>query len=199
MNGKRQIGIFVFDGVELLDAAGPMEVFAVADELSGGQFAHCFTFATSLNAVRSVAGMRLLPDECLDAVKHLDILIIPGGEGVRHWMDDTETQRELQRLAGTSSYRATVCSGALAAAKMNWITGPNFCTHHLVVPEVLKLLPTSCVWRSDLRFVQEGTLFTSAGISAGLDLALHLVEELHSAELSAQVAHYMEYTPQQGF
>jgi transcriptional regulator GlxA family with amidase domain len=199
MNEKRQIGIFVFDGVELLDAAGPMEVFAVADELSSGQFAHCYTFATSLNAVRTVAGMRILPDAGIADVERLDIVIIPGGEGVRHWMDDAATQRELQRLADTSTYRATVCSGALAAAKMNWITGRDFCTHHSVVPEVLKLLPTSSVWRSDLRFVQEGALFTSAGISAGLDLALHLVEVLHSADLSAQVAHYMEYTPQQGF
>lgn len=197
MNKKRRIGIFIFDGVELLDAAGPMEVFAVADELSRGQFADCFTLAHSANTVRSLAGMKIVPDRCLAEVDQVDILVIPGGEGVRHWMDDTAIHHELQRLADSSLYRVTVCSGALAAAKMNWITGPEFCTHHSVADEILKLLPPRCNWRSDLRFVQVDTLFTSAGISAGLDLALHLVEVLHSAELSAQVAHYIEYAPHQ--
>lgn len=195
MKPKPSIGIFVFNGVELLDVAGPLEVFAVADELSHGEFGAPFTFAQSGEPVRSVAGLRLIPDCPLASVQAVDLLVIPGGEGVRHWMDDSAILGELDRLAQTSSIRMTVCSGALAAAKLGWIHSSDFCTHHEVADEVMELAPQAH-WRHDLRFIEDNGYYSSAGISAGIDLALHLVAQLHSQELAHEVARYMEYTPQ---
>lgn len=193
MSKRLQIGFFIFDGVELLDLAGPLEVFAVADELSGRCFAESFTFSGASKPVRSVAGLHLVPDRLSQEVDGLDLLVIPGGEGVRHWMKDLELLNELQRIKKVSSMQVLICSSALAAAEMGWIGADEFCTHHLVAEEVLERLPPGAQWLSDQRFVKSGSLYSSAGISAGIDLALHLVERLHSRDLASATAHYMEY------
>ncbi len=198
MTTKPNIGIFIFDGVELLDAAGPLEVFAVADELSGGNFGRVLTFGITTQPVKSVAGLQLIPDRAMADVQALDVLVVPGGEGVRHWMCNSMCMDELKRIGRTCTVRMTVCSGALAAAKLGWIKQTDFCTHHLVAHEVAELLPKTARWRNDLRFTGSDGLYTSAGISAGIDLALYLVAQLHSADLGNKVAGYLEYTSPQG-
>lgn len=192
---RKNLGIFIFEGVETLDVAGPFEVFSVADELFGFELYSAVTFAETKAAVRTVNGLSINPTYDFTNVPPLDVLIIPGGEGVRRAVADPALLAFIERLSLTAQYVLTVCSGALLAAHLGWLKNKQYCTHHLLYTTIAAIEPDGLP-RQDLRFTGDGKLYTSAGVSAGIDLALYIVALVNGAETSQQVAGYLEYTAQ---
>jgi transcriptional regulator GlxA family with amidase domain len=193
MAAQHLVGIFVFDDVEVLDFCGPFEVFSVAGSERGpasGAF-EVMLVATSLDPVTTRGGMRVLPDFTIEEHPPLDILIVPGGPGTRR---DIHDQRIIDWLARAEPRLAlaSVCTGALLLAEAGRLDGLAATTHAgshewLARYEHVALRP-------DQRFVDNGAVLTSAGVSAGIDMALHLVERLAGAEAAQWTARVMEYT-----
>lgn len=192
------IGILVFDDMELLDMAGPYEVFTTAARVHGrsqpagtAPLFSVSTLARSSAPVRARAGLRVQPDYTLQAHPPLHCAIVPGG------VVDGELQQP-QTLAWIAAQRrsaavlASVCTGALLLAQAGVLDGLAATTHWEDLDALRTLRPAVQV-RPDVRWVDEGAVVTSAGISAGIDMCLHLVRRLHGAELAARTARQMDY------
>ncbi len=188
----RKLGILLFDDVELLDFAGPYEVFAVANELHDHSLFDVFTLSGDGGDIRTVHGLKLSPDYSTENSPPIDILVIPGGDGTKAviqkqallgWIHDTYKQSEIT---------FSVCSGARIPAILGLLDNTEFATHHAVVDDVMAIAPKS-IYRKERRFVDNGRLMTAAGISAGIDLSLYILEKLHGTRVKEQTMRYMEY------
>lgn len=188
----RTIGILLFDDVELLDFAGPYEVFSVANELNDLRLFNIFTISETGLAIRSVHGMKVLPDYSIHNCPSIDILVIPGGEGSRKVIGNEGLMEWIQATVEKTEISFSVCSGARVLAKLGLLENKAFTTHHLVVEDVLSLSRGGKA-NPGKRFVDNGRIMTSAGISAGIDLALYVVEKLHGRLVKENTSAYMEY------
>jgi transcriptional regulator GlxA family with amidase domain len=189
----------VFDEMELLDMAGPYEVFTTAARVQARQqpvgqrpVFSVTTVAPLVGAVRARAGARLLPDTTLETSGAFDVLVLPGG------VVDAELERPelLQWIAWQSRVTpvlASVCTGAFLLAKAGVLDGLDVTTHWEDVEALRQGFPRLRV-HPDRRWLDTGSVLTSAGISAGIDMSLHLVERLHSRELALRTAQQMDYT-----
>ncbi|MGB0389281.1 MAG: DJ-1/PfpI family protein [Ardenticatenaceae bacterium] len=189
------VGIFIFNDIEVLDFCGPLEVFSVASVARGptpGAF-EVKLIAQTLDPISTRGAMRVLPNYTLENHPPLDILLIPGGPGTRR---DIEDQRVIEWIAGSNptTALASVCTGALLLAEAGRLDGLPATTHagsHNWLAQYERV-----TLRPEARFVDNGTILTSAGVSAGIDMALHLVERLVGAESAAFTAKVMEYDRQ---
>lgn len=187
----QSVQIVAFDGMEVLDYAGPYEVFNVAGEIGGGRFSVASVGVTPAPAGRG--GFRVVPDFTLESAPVADILIFPGGAGTRPLVRDERVTGWLRRQATDASLLLTVCTGALVAAGAGLLAGLKATTHHGAFDELAAIDPTTIVVRGP-RFVRTSDrIRTSAGVSAGTDLSLAIVEELAGAELRAAVEDQMEW------
>ncbi|MFC4243841.1 DJ-1/PfpI family protein [Gryllotalpicola reticulitermitis] len=185
------VQIVAFDGMEVLDYAGPYEVFNVAGERSGGRFRVASVGVTAEPAGRG--GFRVVPDFTIDNAPAADILIFPGGRGTRALAQDERVLGWLRGHAADASLLLTVCTGALVAGAAGLLDGLEATTHHGAFDELAAISPTTTVRRGP-RFVRASDrIRTSAGVSAGTDLALAIIEELAGAELRAAVEDEMEW------
>lgn len=189
---RRNVAILLFDEVEVLDFAGPFEVFAVADELSGGSLFNVGTVAESPGTVRARNGLKIVPDFTLESTPTPQLLIIPGGAGTRPLLRKPSVLEWIRRRAATAEHTASVCTGALVLAKAGLLGGLRATTHHENFAELAQLAPATTIDET-ARFTDNGRILTSAGISAGVDLSLHLVARLHGDLVAVQTARYMEY------
>jgi len=189
---RKNVGILLFDDVELLDFAGPCEVFAVADELNNHSLFDVFTLSENGDEIRTIHGLSVKPDYSTENAPRIDILVIPGGDGTKavirnqaflDWIKNTFEQAEIT---------FSVCSGARIPAILDLLDGKEFTTHHAVVDDLIAIAPKS-IYRKGVRFVDNGRLMTAAGISAGIDLSLYIVEKLYGARVKEQTMKYMEY------
>jgi transcriptional regulator GlxA family with amidase domain len=193
----RTVGIYIFDKVEVLDFAGPFEVFTTASRVrihqqpdAAAPF-NVFTIAENIRPVRARGGLLVLPK--YDLVNHppIDVLIIPGG------IVSDELQREsviqwIVQCARTASITASVCTGASLLAKAGLLDGKQATTHWEDIPEMRAMFPQVEV-KAETRWVDTGTIVSSAGISAGIDMSLHLVKRLESEDLAVRTARQMEF------
>lgn len=192
------IGILVFDEMELLDMAGPYEVFTTAarvharQQLAGADpLFTVTTLARSLAPVRARAGLQVQPDRTLAEHPPLACALVPGG------VVDAEL-RQPETLAWIAAQRrrapvlASVCTGALLLAEAGVLDGLAATTHWEDLDALRALRPAVQV-REGVRWVDEGAVITSAGISAGIDMCLHLVERLHSRDLAQRTARQMDH------
>lgn len=187
------IGILVFDDVELLDMAGPYEVFTTAARVHGSS-QPLFTvsmLARNSAPVRARAGLRLLPDHSLQDHPPLHGAIVPGGV-VDAELAQPETIAWIAAQRRSAPVLASVCTGALLLAQAGVLDGLAATTHWEDLDALRALRPAVQV-RDGVRWVDEGAVVTSAGISAGIDMCLHLVRRLHSAELAVRTARQMDY------
>lgn len=192
------VGILIFDEVELLDMAGPYEVFTTAARVHGRSqpagtplLFNVFTLARSAAPVQARAGLRLQPDCTLDDHPPLDCAIVPGGVvdaelGQAALMDWIDAQ------AGSARLLASVCTGALLLAQAGVLDGLEATTHWEDV-EALRALRPGLRVLEGRRWVDAGRIVSSAGISAGIDMSLHLVERLQGRELALRTARQMEF------
>jgi transcriptional regulator GlxA family with amidase domain len=194
---RKQTGIVVFDDVEVLDFCGPFEVFSVTrlnerkrrEELSPF---NVFLVAETKGPVGASGGMKVLPDYDLDDCPALDILVVPGGWGTRREMDNERLLRWIADRSRQVKVLASVCTGALLLGKAGLLDGRRATTHWRSLEWMQELLPKTLV-EKQLHFVEDGTLFTSAGISAGIDMSLQVVSRLFGDDIARATARHMEY------
>lgn len=195
------IGILLFDDVELLDMAGPYEVFTTATRMHGrlppqeqAGAAPLFTvntLALDERPVRARAGLMLQPDATLQAHPPLDVLIVPGGV-VEAELGNEPLIAWIVAQAAMVPLVASVCTGALLLAQAGLLDGHEVTTHWEDLDALRALRPGLRVV-GDRRWVDAGRIVTSAGISAGIDMSLHLVERLHSRALALRTARQMDF------
>jgi transcriptional regulator GlxA family with amidase domain len=188
----RRVAIYIFPDVEVLDFAGPYEVFAVTNELNERRLFHTFTVAERAGPVRARNGLGVVPDHTFADCPPPDLLVVPGGLGTRPLLDRPDVVAWVAARAAAAEITASVCTGSLLLAKAGLLAGRRATTHHLRHDLLRELAPDATVL-TDRRWVDEGRVATSAGISAGIDLSLHLVARLHGTEVAARTARYMEY------
>jgi len=191
------VAIFVFPDAEVLDFAGPYEVFTTATRVlarkapaAPAPFA-VFTVARDAGTVRARAGLVVTPDYTFADHPPIDLLIIPGGV-VTAQLKMPEVAEWIQRTAAAARLTASVCTGAFLLAQAGLLEGKSATTHWADVDELREMFPSLTVLESR-RWVDEGSIVTSAGISAGIDMSLHLVERFAGRELALGTARQMEF------
>jgi transcriptional regulator GlxA family with amidase domain len=189
------IGVALFDGAEELDWAGPWEVLAAWAEQWPDDGVHAFTLAREDRPVTCAKGLRVLPDETWESAPPLDVLVYPGGRGTRPQLQDEAVLDWIRGLAAGETVVASVCTGSLVLAAAGLLDGKPATTHWGSL-EVLPTLGQDIEVRPDDRFVDNGNILTAAGVSAGIDMALHLVARLHSPERAREVRRYIQYDPE---
>ncbi|MCB1888690.1 MAG: DJ-1/PfpI family protein [Rhodocyclaceae bacterium] len=192
----RQVGIYVYPGVEVLDFAGPFEVFTTASRVAARRAAaeppfRVLTLAREPGPVTARAGFRHLPDALIGDHPPLDLLVVPGGDE-RNERDEPALMAWLQRTAPGLEVLASVCTGAFLLAGASLLDGRRVTTHWEDVAELARLYPALAVADTG-RWIDDGDVVTSAGISAGLDMALHLVARSAGEELAMATARQMDY------
>lgn len=190
---KKKIGILVYPDAEVLDFSGPFEVFSVASMLYDHQLFDVFTVAKMKDSVKAVNGLSINPDYDFNTCPQIDVLIISGGDGSRSLINDEETLDWISKTHLLSTYTISICSGARLLGKLGLLDGLPHVTHHLVYDHLEEIAPKGIPMKNH-RFVQsDARIFTSGGISAGIDLSFHLLGILAGKEVKQATAEYMEY------
>ena len=190
-----RIGIFVFDGAEELDWAGPWEVLAAWARIWSDDDVEVFTVARAEGPVTCAKGLRMLPDRTWETAPPIDVLLVPGGQGTRPLARDEPTLDWIRGHAAGGALVTSVCTGSLVLAAAGLLRERAAATYWNAFDELLELDPTIEPRRED-RFVDTGEIVTAAGVSAGIDMALHLVARLHSPERARDVRRYIQYDPE---
>lgn len=197
--GRRNVGILIFDGVEVLDFAGPYEVFS-RTRLEPGPVSRrseatapfrVFTVARAVQTVTATGGLQVVPDFGFDDVPPVDLLVIPGGFGTRELMGDPELLEWIRRRADDAEQVASVCTGSLLLAAAGLLAGRRATTHWGALDLLAELDPTITV-EAGARVVSDG-IISSAGVAAGIDMAFQVVEMLHGRDVADETAAYIEY------
>jgi transcriptional regulator GlxA family with amidase domain len=184
----RSVAIFVYQGVELLDFAGPSEVFQ-ATRSGGGRCFAVHTVAETKEPVISQGFLEIRPQYSIEDCPQPDVLVVPGGNVP---LARARVVEWVKRVAPQTELTFSVCNGALLLARAGVLDGLEATTHHGSL-ESLSLSAPGIRVLPGRRFVDNGRVLTAAGVSAGIDGALHAVERLVGRQAAAQTAYYMEY------
>ncbi|MDQ3645843.1 MAG: DJ-1/PfpI family protein [Actinomycetota bacterium] len=190
-----RFGIFIFDGVEELDFAGPYEVLSAWARYWADDDVEVFTFARTAAQVRCAKGLQVIPHYSWETTPEIDVLVYPGGQGNRVHLGDPEIAAWLHGLASQGALMTSVCTGALVYADVGLLDGRPATTHWLHLDEMVAL-GTGITARPEARFVDDGDVVTAAGVSAGIDMALHLIARCHSVERAREVRRIIQYDPE---
>ena len=192
------IGILVFDDAEELDFVGPYEVFTMTNEVFqrfGRPRAHEVSILAERNApVRCAKGMLVVPHGTLAKSPKLDVLLIPGGQGTRREVKNEALLDWIARTAQACTWITSVCTGALLLTAAGPAKGKRVTTHWGFV-EQLRARGETAEVLENIRYVRDGNVVTAAGVSAGIDMALWLVGQMHGATIARAVQRAMEYDP----
>ncbi|MET8044366.1 DJ-1/PfpI family protein [Micromonospora sp. NPDC005215] len=180
-----RVGVVVFDGVQLLDVSGPVDVFAAASR-HGADYSVRLLGWRSAQA-RTSSGVRLIADATLDEAGPVDTLVLTGADDLSALPDPADVRARLGRLVRPATRLAAVCTGAFVLARTGWLDGHPATTHWRHAARLRAEFPEVEV-RPDAIYVTSGRLSTSAGVTAGIDLALALVQADHGVELAREVA-----------
>lgn len=188
---KRNVAILLFQNVEVLDFAGPFEAFSVGSDF--GKDFNVYTVAEHHNPVIALGKLSINPNYTIHNCPPPDILVIPGGFGSRvemnnptiiSWIIDTSKQAELV---------LSICTGALILAKANLLDGLTITTNRLAINDLKEIAPRSATVLEDVRFVDNGKILLSAGVSAGIDMSLYVIGKLLGKKRATETAKLMEY------
>lgn len=186
-----RIGIWVWNGVEELDFAGPYEVLTAWARMARDEREITVQLvAEGTEPITCSHGLRVIPDVALADLGPVDLFLHPGGQ-VGSLLEDDAFQEHLRERA-ESTLMTSVCNGAVVYGKAGLLTGRPAATHWSAVESLAEL---GANVDPDARFVDDGNVVTSAGVSAGIDMSLHLVERLHSEEAAKLVRRYIQYEP----
>ena len=185
------IAIALWDGVEELDFAGPYEVLAAWARMSERPIS-VRTVASSAEAVRCAHDLSVVPDSTWDQLGRVDLLVLPGGD-TRPLQADESFLERMRTLARSGTLMTSVCTGALVYGKAGILEGRRATTHRGALDRLADL---GVEVDRESRFVDTGEVVTAAGVSAGIDMALHLVARLESVERAQEVRRYIQYDPQ---
>ena len=185
-------GLLIFDGAEELDFIGPWEVFTTSRMLRGDADT-AVLIAEGSDPVRCAKGLRVLPDHTLGDHPALDVLLVPGGMGTRREVSNPAITGWIRAVSATAAWTTSVCTGALLLHEAGPARGRRVATH-FAFEDTLQERGDITVIR-DARYVVDGSLVTSQGVSAGIDMALWLVGALHGRDHARQVRRYIQYEP----
>jgi transcriptional regulator GlxA family with amidase domain len=189
-----RIAIAVFEGAEELDFVGPWEVLAAWRYL-GRDDVEVVLVGDTTGPVTCAKGLRVVPDTTWDDLGHVDVLVYPGGYGTRAHLGDDAVRTRLRSLADGGTLMTSVCTGSLVYADAGLLDGRPATTYWTAFDELLPL-GQGIEPRPDDRFVDSGEVVTAAGVSAGIDMALHLVGRLGSPREAREVRRYIQYDPE---
>ncbi|MBK8030909.1 MAG: DJ-1/PfpI family protein [Chloroflexi bacterium] len=189
----RNIAILLFETVEVLDFAGPLEVFAsVNTVLEANPPFNVYTVAETAGPIRAANPLTIVPDYTIDTCPPPDILIIPGGSGSRKAAKSERLIAWVKAQDQRTEFTLSVCTGTRVLAAAGILDGLQATTHFGSLDELAANNPTITVLR-DVRYVDNGHVVTSAGVSAGIDMAFHMVQRLLGEDVARQTARYIEY------
>jgi transcriptional regulator GlxA family with amidase domain len=189
---QRSVGIVLFDDVEVLDFAGPFEVFSVAGRRHALSPFAVYTVSDRGQPIRARNGLVVTPSHSFASCPPLDILLVPGGFGTRREMKNPVMLEWVVQRAGGCELLLSVCTGALVLGTAGLLDGLGSTTHHLAFHELRDAAPRTVV-HEGARIVDNGRLVVSSGVSAGIDMSLHVVGRLLGDDLARETARYMEY------
>jgi transcriptional regulator GlxA family with amidase domain len=194
---RKRVGIVVFPNVEVLDFCGPFEVFSVTrlDEARRREEPSPFEVllvAEQPGPVVATGGLRVLPDVTLESCPPLDILVVPGGWGTRTEIDNPRLLAWIAERARQAETVTSVCTGSMLLGRAGLLDGRRATTHWRSLDWMRQSFPTVTV-EDKLHVVEHGNVLTSAGISAGIDLALRVVARYHGEAVGRATARNMEY------
>lgn len=189
-----RIGIYLFDGAEELDWAGPWEVLS-AWATQFDDDVEAFTLARHDGPVTCAKGLVVVPQFTWVTAPPMDVLVYPGGIGTRKHLGDDEVRTWLTKKSEKGVLITSVCTGSLVLADAGLLANRPATTHWAFLDSLTDIDPTIEV-RRDGRFVDSGEIITAAGVSAGIDMALHLVERLSTTERAKEVRRYIQYDPE---
>jgi len=186
------VGIYIYDNAEVLDFSGPFEVFATADRISKEKTFNTFLISESNGVVKARAQYKVMPDYQIINHPQIDVLVIAGGE---HTAEMTKI-KPIKWIAAQSKkvqLVTSVCTGAFLLARAGVITSHTVTTHWEDINDLKNQYPQLNV-QEGVRWVEDGNLISSAGISAGIDMSLYIVEKLYSKELALATAKQMDFS-----
>lgn len=185
-------GIALFDDVIALDWVAPWEVFSTWARLWPDDGVSVVTVAETIHPVRCVGGLRVLPDTTWAEGAGFDVFVYPGGPGAKSQLGDERVRARVRALSESVPLVGAVSTGALVLADAGLLDGRAATTHWGSL-DLLESTSHDIEVRTNVRFVDAGPVVTSAGVSAGIDLAFHLVARLHSTERALAIARALEY------
>ena len=192
------VGILIFDQVEVLDVAGPFEVFSITrlneerrQQESSSPF-RILLVSEKLCPVLAIGGLRFTPDVTIDNCPELDLLIVPGGWGTRTEVKNVNLLKWIANRASKNMLTASVCTGSSLLGKAGLLDGREATTHWRAFDFLSQSAPNAYI-REDVRFTLSDPIFTSAGISAGIDMALLIVSHFFGSKIGHATARQMEY------
>jgi len=193
-----KLGILIFNDAEELDFVGPWEVFTMANEIAEregiAKYFDAMMIAEKNEPVRCRKGMRVLPDATIADVSNLDIILIPGGQGTRTEVNNKAVIAWIAKIAPGCKWVTSVCTGALLLTAAGPAKGKRVTTHWGFI-ETLRSRNEASEVLERVRYVRDGNVVTAAGVSAGIDMALWLVGQIHSPAFARKVQRGMEYDP----
>lgn len=186
------VGIYIYDQAEVLDFSGPFEVFSTASRIcASGEPFNVFMISETGDVVHARGGYRVHPSYGFHNHPPIDVLIVVGGVHTKE-MTKAKVLDWIAKVAKKAKLVASVCTGAFLLAEAHILTTENVTTHWEDIPDLRASYPNLTVQESK-RWVDEGSIITSGGISAGIDMSLHLVSRLHGSELAEKTARQMEF------
>ena len=189
------VAIFIFNDAEVLDFAGPFEVFNVANTVAGKQLFNVYLVAESEQVQFARNNFRILPDYNFAEGPPSDILVIPGGNGRKIQMHQVPVLNWVKHEALKASLVLSVCTGSFISGYAGRLDGLSATTHNDSYEEFEKTFPKTKLVR-EVKYIDNGKIITAAGISAGIDMSVMVVGKIHGIELAKEVARHMEYTLQ---
>lgn len=191
---RRSVAILIFQGVELLDFAGPFEVFSSArlSPETNERLFDVFTVAESMEPVTCNNPLTVLPKYTLNDCPQADILVIPGGQGTRAAVNRPGLIEWIADRASVAELTTSVCTGSFLLAKAGLLDGKSTTTHWGSIQRMRDDFPGLDV-QENVRWVDEGDVVCSAGVSAGIDMAFHILRRLYGADYASSVARWIEY------
>ena len=189
---SRNTAILIFDDVEVLDFCGPFEVFSVAGRGLPEKPFNVYTIAAKAGAVSARNGLSVNPAYTLDDCPAPDILLVPGGYGTRTEMHNAALLEWIKNQSSRVELLLSVCTGSLILGKAGLLDGLSATTHHAAMDELREAAPNTTICPTE-RFVDNGKIVTSAGVSAGIDMALYIVARLLGVDESVATARHMQY------
>jgi transcriptional regulator GlxA family with amidase domain len=187
--------IALFPGVEELDWVGPWEVLSGWAGRWPEDGVSAFTVADTDGVITCARGARVLADHTWATSPAFDVLVWPGGPGTRPLLGDDAVRKRVRSASEAGVVVASVCTGALVLADAGLLDHRPATTYWSSFDDLRRLAP-SVDARPDERYVDDGDIVTAAGVSAGIDMALHLVRRFHSVERARDLRRYIQYDPQ---
>jgi transcriptional regulator GlxA family with amidase domain len=188
----KNVGILLFNNIDLLDITGPYEVFSLARTEDNQNIFKLCTVARTKQAITTWSGFTIAPVYCFADFPKPDILFVPGGIGTRTEIDNHTLIQFIRDIYPHVELVISVCTGALLLAKAGLLKKLRATTHHSAFNLLSELEPTAIIDKTE-RYVDNGKIILSAGISAGIDMSFYVIKRLYGKEMAEQIAEHMEY------